>query len=337
MIIILKEHLSETEVNAVINRLKWMQLHAVAQQVGNRVHLAIVTGEMNQVNFYELSRFSEVEQVCPFTDKFKLASKTFKSTPTVITIQGHKIGDGSCILMAGPCSIESEQQIHDIAALVAKGGASILRGGAFKPRTSPYEFQGLGAIGLRYMHEAAKANHLLSISEVMDSADIPLLVEYVDIIQVGARNMQNFSLLKALGAIDKPIMLKRGLCATYVEWLMAAEYIASCGNSNIILCERGIRTFETYTRNTLDIAAIPVLKTLTHLPIIIDPSHGTGLRELIAPMSYAGAAAGADGLMIEVHTEPDQSISDAKQAIDPQAFAVIAKKVKKIKALDLLS
>lgn len=335
MIIILKAHLSEAEVNAVINRLQWMQLHAVAQQVGDRVHLAVVTGEMDQINFYELSRFPEVEKVCPFTDKFKLASKTFKSTPTVLHIQEHKIGEDSCVLMAGPCSIESEQQIHDIAALVAKSGASILRGGAFKPRTSPYEFQGLGPIGLRYMHEAAKANHLLSVSEVMDSGDIPLLVEYVDIIQVGARNMQNFSLLKALGAVDKPIMLKRGLCATYVEWLMAAEYIASCGNSNIILCERGVRTFETYTRNTLDIAAIPALKTLTHFPIIVDPSHGTGLRELIAPMSYAAIAAGADGLIIEVHTDPNQSISDARQAIDPQTFAMIAENVKKIKTLNL--
>ena len=334
MIIILKKNLSEAAVNAVMERLKWMQLEVVPQVAGEHIHLAIVRGALERIHFYELEKFPEVEKVLPFTSQFKLGSKTFKSTPTIIEIKGRKIGDGSCMMMAGPCSIESEQQIHEIAALVAKSGASALRGGAFKPRTSPYEFQGLGEVGLRYMRAAADANHLLSISEVMDIRDVALVAEYVDIVQVGARNMQNFSLLKELGTINKPIMLKRGLCATYVEWLMAAEYIASCGNSNIMLCERGIRTFETYTRNTLDLAAVPVLKDLTHFPVIVDPSHGTGLRALIAPMSYAAAAVGADGLIIEVHTQPDQSVSDAKQAIHPETFTEIVKKVRAIKSIE---
>jgi len=334
MIIILKKNLSASAVDTIVEKLKSMQLEAVPQWVDEHIHLAIVRGEMEQVSFHELAKFPEVEKVLPCTSQFKLSSKTFKPTPTVIEIKGQKIGDGSCIMMAGPCSIESEQQIHEIAALVAKSGAQVLRGGAFKPRTSPYQFQGLGEAGLRYMRTAADANDLLAISEVMDVRDVSLVGEYVDIIQVGARNMQNFSLLKELGTIPKPVMLKRGLCATYMEWLMAAEYIASCGNNNIMLCERGIRTFETYTRNTLDLAAVPVLKDLTHFPVIVDPSHGTGLRALVAPMSYAAAAIGADGLMIEVHTNPDQSISDAKQAIHPKTFAKIVKKVQAIKVIE---
>ena len=225
--------------------------------------------------------------------------------------------------MAGSCSVESEEQIMETAKLVAACGATILRGGAYKPRTSPYDFQGLGEIGLHYLSQAAKQYHLLSVSEVMDTTEIDLVANYIDILQVGARNMQNYSLLKNLGKINKPILLKRGLSATYKEFLLAAEYILSAGNPNVILCERGIRTFETYTRNTLDIAAIPILKELSHLPVIADPSHGVGLRNMVAPMSRAAIAAGADGLLIETHPDPDKALSDAQQTINPTMLAEI--------------
>ena len=239
---------------------------------------------------------------------------------TMIKIKGHVIGGQDFTVIAGPCSIESETQIHQIAASVAGAGATILRGGAFKPRTSPYEFQGLGEIGLQYLQSAAKQYNLLSVSEVMDTQDLDLVAKYVDILQIGSRNMQNFSLLKHVGKTGKPILLKRGFAATYKDFLMAAEYILSEGNPNVILCERGIRTFETYTRNTLDLAAVPILKDLSHLPIIVDPSHGTGLRKIVPTMAYAALAAGAHGVMVEVHPEPDKSISDAKQTISPHTF-----------------
>lgn len=233
-------------------------------------------------------------------------------------------------VIAGPCSIESEDQIHLTAQKVAAAGANILRGGAFKPRTSPYDFQGLGEEGLRYLQSAAKQNNLLCISEVMDTQEIDLVAKYVDILQVGSRNMQNFSLLKQVGKVGKPVLLKRGFSATYHEFLMAAEYILQSGNPNVILCERGIRTFETHSRNTLDLAAIPILKELSHLPIIIDPSHGTGLRYAVTPMAMAAVAAGADGIMIEVHPFPDQAISDAKQTISTEMFFLLMQKIKKI-------
>jgi len=251
----------------------------------------------------------------------KLAGKDFHLNKTVIDVNSLKIGGDDLIIIAGPCAVESEKQIFETAKLVAKGGANILRGGTFKPRTSPYDFQGLGEEGLRYLHDAGKAYNLRTISEVMAIQQIDLVAKYVYILQVGARNMQNFDLLKALGRIKKPVLLKRGPSATYKDLLMAAEYILSAGNAEVILCERGIRTFETYTRNTLDIAAVPVLKELSHLPIIVDPSHGTGKRSLILPMARAAVAAGADGVMVEVHPEPDKALSDAAQTISPEAFS----------------
>ncbi|OGT47492.1 MAG: 3-deoxy-7-phosphoheptulonate synthase [Gammaproteobacteria bacterium RIFCSPHIGHO2_12_FULL_41_15] len=250
-----------------------------------------------------------------------LASRELKKERTVIHIEQHLIGDGTFSVIAGPCSIESEDHIHQTANCVAVAGAHILRGGAFKPRTSPYDFQGLGKTGLKYLHDAAKKNNLLSVSEVMDTRDVDLVANFVDIVQIGSRNMQNFNLLKEVGKIQKPILLKRGLSATYMEFLLAAEYILQMGNPNVILCERGIRTFETYSRNTLDIAAVPILHELSHLPIVVDPSHGTGIRSAVPPMAYAAIAAGADGIMIEVHPDPDQAMSDAKQTISPQTFA----------------
>lgn len=252
------------------------------------------------------------------------ASKHRRSCPPnqrrEIDFKNHCIGPSCVTLIAGPCSVESESQIFETAALVFKAGATVLRGGAFKPRTSPYDFQGLGEEGLQYLKAAATAHGLLTVSEVMDPRDVQLVAAYVDIVQVGSRNMQNFALLKAVGSLTKPVLLKRGFAATYQEFLMASEYILQAGNPDVILCERGIRTFETMTRNTLDIAAVPMLKSLTHLPVIVDPSHGTGLREMVPAMTYAAIASGADGVMVEVHPRPDESISDAQQTISAQTL-----------------
>lgn len=320
MILILKENTTKTEVEELLKRLAWMNLQAVPTEENGRYTIAIVSGADAQTDFKLFSNLPNVEAVIPFKQKFKLASRELKKDKTIITISNHSIGGGVLAVMAGPCSIESEEQIHQTAELVAKSGANILRGGAFKPRTSPYDFQGLGEKGLQFMRAAAKKNNMLSVSEVMDPQDIDLLAEYVDILQIGARNMQNFSLLKQVGKSNKPILLKRGLSATYIDFLMAAEYILQTGNPNVILCERGIRTFETYSRNTLDIAAVPILHELTHLPIIVDPSHGTGIRSVVPPMACAAVAAGADGIMVEVHPNPDKSFSDAAQTISPESF-----------------
>ncbi len=261
-----------------------------------------------------------VREVIRISEPYKLANKSFKPEGTVIRIGDVEIGGREIAVMAGPCSVESREQLETIAEHVATAGAKVLRGGAFKPRTSPYSFQGLGEIGLRYLREAADRRGLLVISEIMDYNHIPMFVDYVDILQVGARNMQNFNLLKELGRVRKPVMLKRGLAATIEEWLLSAEYIMMGGNHEVILCERGIRTFERYTRNTLDISAIPVIKTLSHLPIAVDPSHGTGRRNKVPPMARAAVAAGADALLIEVHHAPEMALSDGAQSLYPEQF-----------------
>jgi 3-deoxy-7-phosphoheptulonate synthase len=252
---------------------------------------------------------------------YKLASKSFKPGGTVIKIGDVEIGGSEVVAMAGPCSVESEDQIERVAAMVAKDGARVIRGGAFKPRSSPYSFQGMGEEGLKLMRTAADRNKLLVISEVMEISQIPLLSKYADILQVGARNMQNFNLLRELGAVRKPVLLKRGIAATIEELLLSAEYIMSGGNYDVMLCERGIRTFETYTRNTMDISAIPVVKKLSHLPMIADPSHGTGRRDQVLPMARAAVAAGADGLLVEVHHDPDHALSDGAQSLHPGQFS----------------
>lgn len=257
----------------------------------------------------------------------RLSSRIEHPEDTVIDICGRKIGGGNKLIIGGPCAVESKEQILAVALAVKDAGADILRGGAYKPRTSPYDFQGLGEDGIKYLVEAKKETGLPIVSEILDAADLPIF-EDVDILQIGSRNMQNFSLLKAVGRTDKAILLKRGVSATYEELLESAEYIMNEGNSKVILCERGIRTFETYTRNTLDIAAVPVLKKLSHLPVIVDPSHATGRRELIAPMAMAANAAGADGLMIEVHLHPDEALSDGMQSITAEAYADIIKGLK---------
>ena len=325
MILVLKADVTQTIVDELLTKLTWMGMQAILKQENARYFVAIVDGIDSNTDLMQFTLFPCVEKVLPFTQKFKLASRKFSNERTIIHIGNQSIGGEQLAVMAGPCSIESEEQIHQIAALVAASGANILRGGAFKPRTSPYDFQGLGEPGLQYMQAAARKNNLLSVSEVMDPQHIDLLASYVDILQIGARNMQNFSLLKEVGKAGKPVLLKRGLSATYMDFLMAAEYILQTGNPNVILCERGIRTFETYARNTLDIAAVPILHELSHLPVIVDPSHGTGLRNMVPPMAYAAVAAGCDGIMVEVHPQPDKSVSDAKQTISPETFATMMK------------
>ena len=271
-----------------------------------------------------------VSEVVRITEPFKLASRAFKREGSVVDVGGVPIGGEAVVIMAGPCSVESEEQIDTIAARVAASGARILRGGAFKPRTSPYAFQGLGEDGLRMLRTAADAHGLKVITEVMDKSQIDLVERYADVLQVGARNMQNYTFLKDLGRISKPVMLKRGLAATIEEWLMASEYILACGNQHVILCERGIRTFETATRNTMDIGAIPVVKKKSHLPVVADPSHGIGIRDKVIPMARAAVAAGADGLMVEVHHDPDHAKSDGAQSIYPDQFDQMMQEVRLI-------
>jgi 3-deoxy-7-phosphoheptulonate synthase len=319
MILVIKPNTAKSLIDELIAKLAWMNLQGVAVEENGRYSIAIVSGADAYTHFDQFTALPYVERVAPLTQKFKLASRELKQR-SIIQVKNVAIGAGTLTIMAGPCSIESEAHIHETAAIVAAAGATVLRGGAFKPRTSPYDFQGLGELGLRYMQAAAKKYNLVSVSEVMDTQEIDLVAEYIDILQVGARNMQNFSLLKQIGRSGKPVLLKRGLSATYMDFLMAAEYILQTGNPNVILCERGIRTFEPYARNTLDIAAVPILHELSHLPVIVDPSHGTGIRSAVPPMAYAAVAAGADGLMLEVHPTPDKALSDAKQTISPQTL-----------------
>lgn len=273
-----------------------------------------------------------VKEAHRIVSPYKMASRHFRPNGTVIRIGNVEIGGSKLIAMAGPCSVETEEQIEASAAVVAAAGAQVIRGGAFKPRSSPYSFQGLGEKGLQILRAAADRNGLLVVSEVMDVVQIPLLARYADILQVGARNMQNFNLLRELGNVRKPVLLKRGIAATIEELLLSAEYILSGGNYEVILCERGIRTFETSTRNTMDIAAIPVLRRLTHLPVIADPSHGTGKRDYVVPMARAAIAAGADGLLIEVHPDPDHALSDGAQTLRPDQFSELMKQVRAIAA-----
>jgi 3-deoxy-7-phosphoheptulonate synthase len=261
-----------------------------------------------------------VREVLRITEPYKLASRTFKPENTVITIGDLRIGGDEVVVMAGPCSAESEEQVETTAAAVKRAGAKVLRGGAFKPRSSPYSFQGLGEAGLRMLRSAADRHDLKLVTEVMEIAQIELIGNYADIYQVGARNMQNYSLLRELGHARKPVLLKRGISATIEEWLLSAEYVLAGGNKDVMLCERGIRTFESYTRNTLDISAIPVVQKLSHLPVLVDPSHGTGRRDKVSPMARAAVAAGADGLLIEVHCDPDHAKSDGAQSMFPSQF-----------------
>lgn len=319
MVVVMEENASEDNTQRVIAKLTEMNFDVHRSTGVNQTVLGAV-GDKRGLDTRVLEVMPDVYKVIRITEPFKLTSRTFQPQNTIVKIKNIAIGGKKLVMMAGPCSVESRDQIREIAAIVKKAGAKVLRGGAFKPRTSPYSFQGLGEGGLKFLCEAANENGMVSVSEVMENAHIPLLLEYVDILQVGARNMQNFALLRELGKIRKPILLKRGLSATIEEMLMAAEYIMAGGNYDVILCERGIRTFEKYTRNTLDISAIPVVKKLSHLPIIADPSHATGIRDKVPPLARAAIAAGTDGLLVEVHQKPEEALSDGAQSLYPQQF-----------------
>jgi 3-deoxy-7-phosphoheptulonate synthase len=328
MIFILEKETTQAQIDELVNRLEWMGFKAVQSKGEGQSTLTIVGGNDKTVDFSLFTHLDGVKEVKCDSRPYKLASRLSKENRTMIKIKETEIGGQTLAVMAGPCAIESEEQLMLIAQELKRNDVHFLRGGAFKPRTSPYSFQGLGEKGLQYLHKAGQIYDLVTVSEVMDEDQLELSAPYIDILQIGARNMQNFNLLKKLGKVKNPILLKRGFSATYQDLLMAAEYILSSGNPNVILCERGIRTYETHTRNTLDLAAVPVLKELSHLPIIVDPSHGTGIRSLVKPMALAGVAAGAHGIMIEIHPEPDKAVSDAEQTLDFKQFSTLIKELK---------
>ena len=319
MVVVMQERASDAQIQSVIAKLIEMGFDVHRSTGALRTVLGAVGGS-RQFDTALLEVLDGVQEVHRITEPYKLASRTFKPDNTVITIGDVRIGGDEVIVMAGPCSAESEEQVETAAAAVRRAGAKVLRGGAFKPRSSPYSFQGLGEEGLRMLRSSTDRHNLKLITEVMDISQIDVIERYADILQVGARNMQNFTLLRELGHSKKPVMLKRGISATIEEWLLSAEYILAGGNVNVMLCERGIRTFEGYTRNTLDISAVPVVQKLSHLPVIVDPSHGTGKRDKVAPMARAAVAAGADGLIIEVHCDPDHALSDGAQSMFPSQF-----------------
>ena len=319
MVVIMEHNATEDQIQAAIARLIEMNFDIHRSTGVNQTILGAI-GDKRGIDTRTLGLMDGVKEVLRITEPYKLASRTFHPEDTVIDLHGVRIGGTDVVVMAGPCSVESPEQIDTIAAAVKKMGAKILRGGAFKPRSSPYSFQGLGEDGLRMLRDAADRHGLLTVSEVMDVSRIPLLMEYADILQVGARNMQNYDLLRELGKVRKPVLLKRGMAATIEETLLSAEYIMAGGNYEVMLCERGIRTFESYTRNTMDISAIPVFQKLSHLPVIADPSHGTGIRDKVAPMARAAVAAGAHGLIIEVHHQPERALSDGPQSLYPEQF-----------------
>ena len=324
-----KKNIGEIEKNRILEFLKNNKLGSLIIEDEETLKIGVL-GDRNNVDMDRLLSFHGVDELVVIGKSYKFVSREFQKQDTVIDIKGRKIGGGNFMLMAGPCAIENRESVFQIAEQVKKSGAQILRGGAFKPRTSPYDFQGLGEEGLKHMREAADKYDLLVVTEVMDSMDIPLISKYADILQVGARNMQNFSLLKMLGSCGKPVLLKRGLSATIRDFLMAAEYLMAYGNREIILCERGIRTFETMTRNTVDINAIPLIKEKSHLPIIIDASHGTGRRSLVEPVTLAGVIAGADGAMVEVHENPECAVSDGVQSLDFKGFKKLTENLEEV-------
>ncbi|MBQ1434327.1 MAG: 3-deoxy-7-phosphoheptulonate synthase [Clostridia bacterium] len=325
MVVLLKQNPDKEQVEGLISWLEDKNLQVHRSEGASRQILGIV-GDSSRLDIDLIAALDIVEDVKRVQEPYKSANRKFHPEDTVIKVKNTQIGGGTLTMMAGPCSVETEDQIIGVAKAVKASGATVLRGGAFKPRTSPYSFQGLGAEGIELLKMARKETGLPIVTEIMDASQLPLFDD-IDIIQVGARNMQNFNLLKVLGAQDKPVMIKRGMSSTYEEWLMSAEYVMANGNEQVILCERGIRTFETYTRNTLDLAAIPVLRTLTHLPIIIDPSHATGKSALVAPLAMGAVATGADGLIIEVHNDPARAWCDGPQSLKPEAFDELAGKL----------
>jgi 3-deoxy-7-phosphoheptulonate synthase len=327
MIVAMQEHATEEQIDAIIERMIEAGVN-VHRTTGATQTILAGVGPTAQVDIEEYKSLPGVLSVHRISSPYKLAGRAFRPEGTVVEFaNGVKVGGDEIPVMAGPCSIESREQIFLVAQQVKEAGATFLRGGAFKPRSSPYAFQGMGIPGLKLMREAADAHGLLVISEVMEISQIEPMLPHVDCFQVGARNMQNFNLLRELGKVRKPILLKRGISATIEEWLLSSEYILAGGNYDLILCERGIRTYETYTRNTMDISAIPVIKKLSHLPIIGDPSHGTGRREMVGALARASVAAGADGIIVEVHPNPDKAVSDGAQTLFPDQFAQLVKEL----------
>lgn len=329
MIIVMNKNATKEQIDNVEKKL--IELGFKTHPIIGEVKTVIgAIGDKRNLNTYAISTMPGVENIVPIMKPYKLVSRELKDTPTIVEVGDVKIGGEKIVVIAGPCAIENEKDFINVAFKVKEAGAVILRGGAYKPRTSPYSFQGLEEEGLKIMASAREATGLKMVTEVVDTRDIELVAKYTDIIQIGARNMQNFKLLKEAGISGKPVLLKRGLCATIEEWLMAAEYIYAEGNSNIILCERGIRTFETATRNTIDLSAIPVVKELSHLPIIVDPSHGTGSWKYVNPISKGAIATGADGLIIEVHSDPCNALCDGPQSLKPDKFAQLMKELEPV-------
>jgi len=332
MIIVMRADATEENIAAVRARLEALGLRVHVSRGEARTILGLI-GDRSALRDQAIDRMPGVEKAIPVMQPFKLVNREFHPEDTVVELDGVRIGAEQLVIMAGPCSVENRDTLLEIAAAVKGAGATVLRGGAFKPRTSPYSFQGLGEEGLRYLAEARERTGLLVVTELMDPRDMRLVAKYSDIIQIGARNMQNFRLLTEVGNQPKPVLLKRGMSATIEEWLMSAEYVMSRGNPSVILCERGIRTFETYTRNTLDLSAIPVVKRYSHLPIIVDPSHGLGHWEYVETMSKAAVVAGADGLIIEVHPRPEEALSDGAQSLKPERFEALMRDLAPIASL----
>ncbi len=329
MIIVFRPDATQEDLDHVVKKLRDVGLQAHISKGVERTLVGAI-GDEAVLRSIPLEAFPGVENVLPILKPFKLASRDFRRENTVIKVGSAEIGGNHIAVIAGPCAVENKTLMVEIAKGVKEGGANFVRGGAFKPRTSPYAFQGLEEEGLKYLAEARERTGLPVVTEVMDPRDIELIVDYADVLQIGARNMQNFRLLKDVGMCKKPVLLKRGISATVKEWLMSAEYIMAGGNHQVILCERGIRTYETETRNTLDLSAVPVLKKLTHLPVVVDPSHAVGKRDLVAPMAKAAVAAGADGLLIEVHANPEEALCDGEQSLKPDAFKKLMEELRPI-------
>jgi len=330
LIIVLKSGVTEKQINHVLEKIKALGLKPVLSQGIERTIIGVIGNEA-KLQVQPLEAYPGVERVMPVQTPYKMVSREFSAKDTVIDLgKGVKIGGKEIVVMAGPCAIENEKRLVKIAKLVRTAGATVLRGGAYKPRTSPYDFQGLGSKGLEILSDARKETGMLVVTELMDARDIPLFEKHVDIVQIGARNMQNFNLLKEVGKCSKPVLLKRGMANTIKDFLMAAEYVFAHGNHKVILCERGIRTFEDSTRFTLDISAVPVLKSLCHLPVVIDPSHAAGKRDLVPALAKAAVAAGVDGLIIEVHDNPEEALCDGPQALAPETFKELMGDLRKI-------
>lgn len=326
MIIVMKPEATQEQLNMVVNKLTKVGLKVHLSEGASRTIIGVI-GDKRFIAQMPIEAMDGVEKMVSVTVDYKLVSREFKQDDTIVDVDGIQIGGNNLVVMAGPCAVESIEQLLLSAEIVKKAGAQFLRGGAYKPRTSPYAFQGLEEKGLEMMAEAREKTGLKIVTEVVDVDSVPVVCAYADMLQIGSRNMQNFQLLKTVGKTNKPVLLKRGLSATINEWLNAAEYIMSEGNYNVVLCERGIRTYEEYTRNTLDLSAVAAVKNISHLPIIVDPSHGTGRWELVRPMARAGIAAGADGLMIEVHPNPAEALSDGKQSLTPENFELTMKEI----------